>query len=102
MNEPNWKQYIRPYSYIITLLIFFILMLLDGNYRDFKVKESYINILEAIINMMIAFYFTSRGLEKIIDIIQSKSKPTTKNSNDSSLDDEIPEIYKLKKGYVDG
>lgn len=64
-HDSIFTRLIRPTALSITLLIFFILMILDGNFGNFTIKTGYLSILETILTTMVIFYFSSRGLEKV-------------------------------------
>jgi len=70
--ESNWKEKIRPWSYVVTLIFVFFLIVCDGNVGDFNVKENWYGLLETITTTMIVFYFTSRGIEKTTKIFKNK------------------------------
>jgi hypothetical protein len=93
-EEHKWRKYIRPGSYIFSLIVFFALMFIDGNITGFAIKEIYLKILENLLLAMTAFYFTSRGLEKIIG---GKNNQNSEIENDKNEDEDF-ENY-LKKYY---
>ena len=68
-SDNKWSKNIRPVSFAFSLGMFTLLTFTDGNVMEFTVKEAYINIWMYILLIMIGFYFSSRGLEKISDII---------------------------------
>ena len=105
-REPTWKQFIRPITFIITLLIFFIIMLLDGNWNEFQIRDIYLKILESILVTMVIALFTSRGVEKTFDIIKSKQEPQKENERpydyrdydqQNKYQEDEPDIYKKYK-----
>ena len=73
--EPKWKQFVRPSTFILTLFIFFILMVSDGNWGVFNIRDIYLKILESILVTMVIALFASRGVEKTFGI-----KPVVNNS----------------------
>ena len=79
--EPKWKQLTRPGSFVLTMFVFFTIMILDGNYGEFAIRDIYVHILEGIIITMIVALFTSRGAEKIVDRLSDK----TKEKNDTEF-----------------
>ena len=96
--SPLWKQRIRPYAFISTLIIFFILMILDGNIGEFHVRDIYLKILEAILTTMIIFYFTSRGVEKTVGLYtQGKIKQEEMKTKQNTESEDVPEMYKKFK-----
>jgi len=68
-KEPAWKGYIRPGSFLGTLFFFFSLVLLD-TFTENNVKEIYISTLKDILITMTMFFFTSRGVEKVSDLLK--------------------------------
>jgi hypothetical protein len=65
--EPTWKKFTRPGSFIVTLIFYFAITLLDGNYDEFTVKDIYVHILETILLTQITFLFTTRSVEKVVE-----------------------------------
>ena len=88
--EPNWKQFIRPVGFVVTLGIFFLLMFIDGNVGNFTVREAYLPILETVLVTIVVAFFGSRGVEKTTREIIAGKKRTNPGADDS----EIPNIYK--------
>lgn len=68
-SDNKWSKNIRPMSFAYTLWIFTVMVLLDGNVGSFQIRERYIEIFMYLLLIEIGFYFSSRGLEKIADII---------------------------------
>jgi len=56
---------VRPIALLMTTLFFGFIMLADGNFENFTIREEYISIIQTVWISMVGFYFTSRGLEKI-------------------------------------
>ena len=119
--EPKWKQFVRPSTFILTLFIFFILMVFDGNWGEFHIRDIYLKILESILVTMVIALFASRGVEKTFGIIKDRDpnrdwnytpwNPQYDNEWDSSYNynsrgrrtpdneyQDIPDIYKNNKG----
>lgn len=104
MNDNKFTRYVRPTSLVVTTSFFLILMLVDGNVGTFCVKEAYLRMLETILVTQYAFYFSSRGAEKIADTVtqlkilreQNKTSGTKqKNVNANDLED-YQELEKFK------
>lgn len=74
-SDNTLSKNVRPVSLIYLLLVTTILALTDGNLHfgewDFQIKDHYISLFEALLLTAFGFYFSSRGLEKIADIIRS-------------------------------
>ena len=68
-NEHTITRLVRPVSYSIFLILFFVLLFFDGNVGDFEVSPQYIPVIQSLFGTMTMFYFGSRGAEKIMDII---------------------------------
>ena len=67
-SDNKWSKNIRPVSFAWSLGIFSLFTFLEG--KDIiYVPENYITVWEYVLLMQIAFYFSSRGLEKISDIV---------------------------------
>ena len=54
-------RYVRPMSLLITLTIFFLFAYTNNTHTD---------TVESLLEIMIAFYFSSRGLEKISGLVK--------------------------------
>lgn len=80
-SDNTLSKNIRPGSLIYLLIITTLLSITDGNLVwhneagdvvwKFTVQAAYIQLYELLLGMAFGFYFTSRGLEKITDIIRS-------------------------------
>ena len=97
--EPAWKGYTRHLSFGITLLVFFILIFIDGNVENFNVKEAWLPILETVLTTMALALFASRGVENTARIMRKNNESEIPGYRDysptsGSSDEEIPEIYK--------
>jgi hypothetical protein len=84
--EPSWKGWIRPFGFIVTLFIFFLLIFIDGNWHNFHVRDAYLPILETVLVTIVIAFFGSRGVEKTAREIKSQP-PIIK-------DKDIPDIYR--------
>ncbi len=69
------SRVIRPMTLVWFSLVFTALMLTDGNFRDFTVKEVYIGVLESILVTMFAAYFLGKSGEHISRINKKKKDP---------------------------
>ena len=63
-NEHIITRLVRPLSYIFVLIVFGIIIFVDGNVMGFKVADSYYGIIETLLVTMTLGYFGSRGYEK--------------------------------------
>ena len=63
-NEHIITRLVRPLSYIFVLIVFGIIIYVDGNVMGFKVADSYYGIIETLLVTMTLGYFGSRGYEK--------------------------------------
>jgi len=73
-KEGNTIKMIRPWALIITLGYFLAILVLDGNWGEFAIRDVYLNILENILVTMIAFLYGSRGVEKVSQIIKKNKE----------------------------
>ena len=69
------SRIVRPGILIWLTVLFSALMLLDGNWRTFQIKEVYIGVLETIMVAAYAAYFLGKSGEKISHIRESKYMP---------------------------
>ncbi len=69
-NEHIITRLVRPLSFIYMLALFSLIVLLDGNFRQFHVNPQYIPMIGGFITTMVIAYFGSRGIEKSIKIIK--------------------------------
>lgn len=73
MASDSWlSKNIRPMVLIFILLVYSTFSVLDGNVRQFKINSNYIELLGQWGMLIMSFYFGSRGLEKIFQIINNK------------------------------
>ena len=81
MKSDNWlSKNIRPGSLVYLLVVLTVLSITDGNIQwtfedgavwKFTINSEYIQLYKALLVMAFGFYFTSRGVEKVADIIRS-------------------------------
>ena len=64
-NEHFITRLVRPLSVVFMLVLFVIIVLLDGNVGMFLVNPAYVPVIENLLVTMIFAYFGSRGAEKI-------------------------------------
>lgn len=70
MMSDSWlSKNVRPMTLVFLLGAICILALTDGNLGMFKVKAAYITLFEGLLTMCFAFYFGSRGIEKVTSLI---------------------------------
>ena len=91
------NKYLRPGTFIWTMLLFTIVLIMDSSSAGFNVKDSYIDVFTLLFVAEIGFYFTSRGAEKITamnnkvaldkEIIKQQGEQESKPG--SSLDSEL-------------
>ena len=71
MKSDNWfSKSIRPVTLAFTVLLITALAFTDGNITGFKIKEHYITVIEGWGSLAFMFYFGSRGVEKVFNIIR--------------------------------
>lgn len=67
-DEPIAKK-VRPYSLIYLLGFMSVIIISDSiTQLQFDVKESYVNLIEALLVTVFVAYFGSRGIEKVVSI----------------------------------
>ena len=64
-NEHFITRLVRPLSVVFMLVLFGMIVLLDGNVGMFFVNPAYVPVIENLLVTMIFAYFGSRGAEKI-------------------------------------
>ena len=64
-NEHFITRLVRPLSVVFMLVLFGMIVLLDGNVGMFLVNPAYVPVIENLLVTMIFAYFGSRGAEKI-------------------------------------
>lgn len=69
-NQYIITRLVRPVSFLLMLLMFISIVLFDGNVGDFTINEAYIPVIQSLFSIMVIFYFSSRGIEKISKIIK--------------------------------
>lgn len=85
-QDNTFTRLVRPTVLTATLLIFFILMVLDGNLGEFAIKPGYLSILETILTTMVIFYFSSRGIEKVATTFKEKEPKIGVKDSSQSFD----------------
>ena len=65
---------IRPITLIFTTIVITSLAITHGNFGDFVVEEAYITLFQSLLILQYGFYFGSRGIEKVIQSINSNKK----------------------------
>lgn len=74
MSSDSWlSKNVRPLALIFLLFLFTLFCLLDG-LEIFSLNYNYIELLGQLTNMVLAFYFGSRGIEKITSIVSRNRK----------------------------
>lgn len=69
MQSDSWlSKNIRPLGLAYILVMYSLLSILSG--FDFKVTESYVQLLGQWGMLIMGFYYSSRGLEKIAQIVK--------------------------------
>lgn len=85
--------------------MFFIIMLLDGNFGTFTIKAAYLPIMEGILLTITVAFYGSRGAEKIVktqgDTAKAKAsieaeaiKPNVQEILDEEPTPSVPETAK--------
>ena len=69
-NQYIITRLVRPLSFLMMLLLFISIVLFDGNVGDFTINAAYIPVIQSLFSVMVIFYFSSRGIEKISKIIK--------------------------------
>ena len=72
-NEHFITRLVRPLSVVFMLVLFGMIVLLDGNVGMFLVNPAYVPVIENLLVTMIFAYFGSRGAEKIFTKNKSKT-----------------------------
>lgn len=74
-SDDRLSKRIRPMSLIYLLGIVSVLALTDGNIKideyTYQIRSEYVALFESLLLMVFAFYFGSRGVEKVAKIIKS-------------------------------
>ena len=70
-NQYVITRLVRPVSFVLMLLMFISIVLFDGNVGEFTINEAYIPVIQSLFSIMVIFYFSSRGIEKISKIIKN-------------------------------
>ena len=70
MNSDSWlAKNIRPLTLIFILVLYTIFSTTDGNVGNFNITDSYVSLLGQWGQMIMAFYFGGRTIEKGLDLI---------------------------------
>jgi hypothetical protein len=71
-NENIITRLVRPVSFSFVLVLFALVVLFDGNLFGFAVKESYVPVIEGLLQVMVIAYFGSRGIEKVTKTVKGQ------------------------------
>jgi hypothetical protein len=72
MKSDNWlSKSIRPFTLTFTIMMIAFLSFTDGNFGEFTVKPTYIEVLEGWGSLAFAFYFGSKAVERTFSIINT-------------------------------
>jgi len=73
-SDDRLSKRIRPMTLIYLMGVVSVLALTDGNINfadyTFIIKEPYVKLFESLLLMVFAFYFGSRGIEKVAKILK--------------------------------
>lgn len=59
------SRLVRPAILIWFTLLFTVIMLLDGNFREFTIRDAYLSLLETIMVVVYTAYFLGKSGEHI-------------------------------------
>ena len=76
------SRYVRPLIIVYLIAFFSIVSVADALSDDFNMRDIYITVYATILQAVVGFYFTSRGVEKSLRIYRENAGPITKNSKD--------------------
>jgi len=89
LQDNIFTKLVRPASFVSLLIIFIIFSIIDGNFFDINIKEIYIKLFGEILQTMVIFYFTSRGLEKVSRYLDPNRSNTPSNVSNNQAVSEI-------------
>lgn len=70
MTSDSWlSKNVRPMTLVFLLGAITILAITDGNIGSFTIRQEYITLFQGLLTMAFAFYFGSRGIEKVTELI---------------------------------
>ena len=69
-NQYIITRLVRPLSFLMMLILFISIVIFDGNVGEFQINQAYIPVIQSLFSVMVIFYFSSRGIEKISKIIK--------------------------------
>ena len=66
MNSDSWlSKNIRPLVLVFLVVSTVLLVFIDAGAINFKVKDSYVDLLQLVLITVIGAYFGGRSLEKV-------------------------------------
>ena len=71
-NQYIITRLVRPLSFLMMLILFISIVLFDGNVGDFEINQAYIPVIQSLFSVMVIFYFSSRGIEKIMSTYKDR------------------------------
>ena len=70
MTSDSWlSKNVRPMTLVFLLGVICVLSVTDGNLGAFTIRQEYITLFQGLLTMVFAFYFGSRGVEKVTELI---------------------------------
>ncbi len=82
MNSDSWlSKNIRPATLIFLIGVVSFMAFFDGNIGEFSINPEYIGLYKSLLMVAFAFYFGSRGMEKVIDSVGKYQIKTKRQMN---------------------
>lgn len=73
MKSDNWlAKSVRPATLVFIIAFTAMMAITDGNIGDITIKSNYVSVIEGWGSLVFAFYFGSRGVEKVFTTINKK------------------------------
>lgn len=85
---------IRPLTLVYLMIVVSISAFTDGNIGAFKINPAYVKLFESLLLVAFAFYFGSRGMEKVMKSINEYKIKTNRAQNLEAKAD----LIRAKKG----
>lgn len=72
-SDSWWAKFVRPFTLIFLLLLFTSLSLVDM-LTDYEISQSFLSVIKNWGDLVLMFFFASRGVEKIAKITNRQSR----------------------------
>ena len=82
MRSDSWlSKNIRPMTLVYLMVVVSACAFTDGNIGQFKINPAYVKLFESLLLVAFAFYFGSRGMEKVMKSVSEYKVKSNRAEN---------------------